>query len=113
MPAPGLRPILVKVIVDVFNPRRPSLLRGCLIVALSFALSLILADFPANRANPLLVLPFLLAGLGTVDTARNMRRRWSWYHGGVVLCLYADLMILSMIGFFWLYPYAAWLSGTH
>ena len=42
-----------------------------------------------------------------------MRRRWSWYHGGVVLCLYTDLMILSMIAFFWLYPYAAWLSGTH
>ena len=101
------------MIADVFNPRRPSLLRGCVLVAGSFSVSLLMADFPANRANPLLFLPLLIAGCGTIDTARNMRRRWTWYHGGVVLCLYAELMVLSMIAFFWLYPYAAWLSGTH
>ncbi len=82
-------------------------------VAVSFGVALVLADFPANRANPWLVLPLLTAVVGTVDTARNMRQRWSWYHGGVLLCLYADLMVLSMIGFFLLYPYATWLSGTH
>lgn len=101
------------VLPALFNPRQRSLLRGAIVVALSFAVSLFMADFPANRANPLLVLPFLLALAGTLDTARNMRTRWSWYHGGVVLCIYADLMILSMIAFFWLYPYASWLSGTH
>ena len=105
--------MLDEVLADVFNPRRPSLLRGCLLVGLSFLLALLMADFPANRANPFLFLPFFLAATGTIDTARNMRRRWSWYHGGVVLCVYADLMVLSMIAFFWLYPYAAWLSGTH
>jgi tryptophan-rich sensory protein len=101
------------VLQTLFNPRHPSLLRGCLLVALSFAVSLVMADFPANRANPFLFVPFFLAAVGTIDTARNMRRRWSWYHGGVVLCVYADLMVLSMIAFFWLYPYAAWLSNTH
>lgn len=103
----------MQVLETIFNPRRRSLLRGSLVVGGSFLLALRLADFPENRANPFLVLPFLLAAAGTVDTARNMRRRWDWYHGGVVLCLYADLMILSMIIFFWLYPYASWLSGTH
>ena len=101
------------MVSSFFNPRRASLLRGCLLVGASLLLAFNLADFPKNRQNALLSLPFFLATIGTADTARNMRRRWSWYHGGVVLCLYADLMILSMIAFLWLYPYAAWLSGTH
>ena len=100
-------------IPDALNPRHRSLVRGVCVVAVSLAIALVLADFPDNRANPLLILPFFTAVAGTCDTARNMRQRWSWYHGGVVLCLYADLMVLSMIGFFWLYPYATWLSGTH
>ena len=98
---------------DAFNPRHRSLVRGVVIVASSLVIALLLADFPENRANPLLAIPLLTALAGTADTARNMRQRWSWYHGGVVLCLYADLMVLSMIGFFLIYPYATWLSATH
>ena len=98
---------------DLINPRHRSLVRANLLVALSFFVALWLSRFPSNHATPLLCLPLLTAVAGTLDTARNMRRRWSWYHGGVVLCIYTDLMVLSMIAFFWLYPYAAWLSGTH
>ncbi len=102
-----------KVMPDLLNPRRRSLLRGNLLVVLSFLVALVLADFPRNRANPLLGVVLLTAAIGTVDTVRCMRPKWSWYHGGVLLCVYMDLMILSMLLFFFLYPYATWLSGTH
>ena len=69
--------------------------------------------FRHNEANPLLILPALAAFAGTIDHVRCMRTRWSWYHGGVLLAIYADLMVLSMILFFLIYPYASILSGTH
>ena len=97
----------------LLNPRSRSLLRGSLLVIASFPLALHLAHFPENHATPLLVLPALLATAGLVDHIRCMRPSWSWYHGGVLLCIYADLMVLSMIVFFLVYPYAAILSGTH
>jgi hypothetical protein len=34
-----------------------------------------------------------------------MRKRWSFYHGGVLLCLYMDLMAICLILFFLFYPY--------
>ena len=34
-----------------------------------------------------------------------MQRRWSFYHGGVILCLYMDLMAITLVLFFLLYPY--------
>ena len=81
-------------------------------VLLSLGLSLLLSDFPNNRANMFLVLPMVAAIAGTIDHLRCMRTRWSWYHGGVVLLLYMDLMALSMILFFLLYPYTHWLTST-
>ena len=104
-----------KVLVPaIFRIRERSLVRGIVVVGVSLLLSLRMADFPANRANLLLIFPLLAATAGTLDTARNMRRRWGWYHGGVVLLLYTELMVLSMIAFFWLYPYAfGWFSSTH
>lgn len=95
------------------NPRSRSLLRGSLLVILSLPFALLLSRFPHNQPNPLLVLPALLALTGMADHIRCMRSRWSWYHGGVLLCIYADLMVLSMILFLLLYPYAPLLSGTH
>ena len=98
----------------ILRIRERSLVRGTVVVGVSLLLSLWMADFPANRPNLLLVFPLLAALAGTLDTARNMRRRWGWYHGGVVLLLYTELMVLSMIAFFWLYPYASgWFSSTH
>ncbi len=51
-----------------------------------------------------MVLPLLLAITGTVETLRCMRRQWNWYHGGVILCAYMDLMIVCLILFFLIYP---------
>ncbi len=95
------------------NPRSRSLLRGSLLVVLSLPAALLLAHFPDNHRTPLLILPALAAMAGTVDHIRCMRPNWSWYHGGILLCIYADLMVISMILFFLIYPYASILSGTH
>ncbi len=90
----------------ILNPRNRSLLRGGLLVLLSLGITLLLSDFPNNRANPFIVLPAFAAIAGTVDHLRCMRTKWSWYHGGVVLLIYMDMMAISMILFFLLYPYA-------
>ena len=95
------------------NPRCRSLLRGSLLVVVGLVLALPLAHFPELHPEPLLALPALLAFVGTIDHLRCMRPTWSWYHGGVLLAVYADLMVLSMILFLLLYPYASILSGTH
>jgi hypothetical protein len=38
------------------------------------------------------------------EVARCLQRRWNLYHGGVLLLLYTDLMILAMIIFLLVYP---------
>lgn len=86
------------------NWRQRSLLRANLLVFLSLLLAFRLSDFPRNRASALLVLPLLLAVTGTLDTLRCMRSRWNWYHGGVILCAYMDLMVICLILFFLIYP---------
>ena len=94
------------------NPRRRSLLRGILLVLLSLGFALLISGFPVIHTNPLLVLPAFLAIAGTVDTVRCMQRRWSLYHGGVLLLIYMDLMALCMILFLLLYPYAQWIVSS-
>ncbi|HEY0759646.1 MAG TPA: hypothetical protein VGD59_10365 [Acidisarcina sp.] len=56
-----------------------------------------------------LILPALLSLYGTWETARCLQLRWSFYHGGVLLLLYADVIAVAMIFFLLLYPYAGWL----
>ena len=97
----------------LFHLRRHSLVRGTLLVLVSLAVAVVLSDFPHNRATPLLIFPALFAILGTADTTRCLQRRWSFYHAGVILLIYMDLMVLSMVFFFLLYPYFHWLSSTH
>ena len=96
-----------------FNPHNRSLLRGGLLVLISLGAAIRLADFPYNHANPWIALFALTAATGTLDHLRCMRTRWSWYHGGVILLIYMDLMALCMILFFLLYPYAGWMSSPH
>jgi hypothetical protein len=88
-----------------FNPRLRSLARGNTIVLLGLAIATPMSGFPHLRSNPLLALPLLLCIVGTADTVRCMRKRWSFYHGGVLLCLYMDLLAITLILFFLLYPY--------
>ncbi len=95
----------------ILDLRRRSLARGNLLVILSLLAAVRLADFPHNRATLLLILPLLFAVLGTAETVRCMRRRWDFYHAGVVLCIYMDLMALTIMTFFLIYPF--WSSPSY
>jgi hypothetical protein len=96
----------------ILHPRQRSLARGNILVLGSVLLTFWLSDFPHNRATPLLLLPTIAVILGTIDTARCLRRRWSLHHGGVLLCLYMDLMAATMVFFSLLYPYILLLSRS-
>jgi hypothetical protein len=98
-------------LATILNPRRRSLIRANLLVLVSFFSAIFLSDFPHNKANPFLILPTVFSLLGTADTVRNIRKRWSLYHGGVLFCIYMDLMAISMILFFLLYPYTLWITS--
>jgi hypothetical protein len=96
----------------VLNPRNRSLARGNTIVLLSLAVATLISKAPHLRAAPLLALPLLGCFIGTADTVRCMRKRWSFYHGGVLLCLYMDLMAITLVLFFLLYPYLVGLGNA-
>lgn len=89
----------------VFNLRRRSLVRGNLLVLGSFAAAFPLSGFPESRATPLLAIPAALALYGTFETIRCMQPRWGFYHGGVILCLFMDMMAICLILFFLFFPY--------
>jgi hypothetical protein len=93
-----------------FNWRVHSLARGNVLVLLSLAASVVLSDFPHNRPTLLHLIPALAAAVGTAETARCMRRRWDFYHAGVILCIYMDLMAMAVILFLLFYPYWHFLS---
>ena len=71
----------------------------------SLAIAILLAHPPHLRATLWLLLPTLGVIAGTADTARCMQRRWSFYHGGVLLCLYMDLLVITLILFFLFFPF--------
>ncbi len=98
---------------DLFNLRRHSLTRATALVLLSLGAAILLSDFPNNRPTLLLILPTITGTIGTADTIRCMQRNWSFYHAGVILCVYMDLMAVGMIVFFLLYPYSNWITSVH
>jgi hypothetical protein len=103
---------MASFLTDLLNPRRQSLIRASFLVLASFFAAAWLSDFPHNHATPFLILPTLIAFIGTADTVRCMRRRWSFYHGGVLLLIYMDLMADAGILFFLLYPYSLWITSS-
>lgn len=89
----------------VFNPRVHSLPRASALVLGSLVLAIPLSHFPRLQPTSLMVLPALIAMIGTADTVRCIQRRWSLYHAGVILCIYMDLMTVTLILFLLFYPY--------
>jgi len=91
--------------VAAFHIRCRSLLRGNFLVLGSLIIAFVIARFPHNRATLFLILPTVAAGYGMYETTRCLGRRWSMYHASVLLCLYMDILSLTMILFLLLYPY--------
>lgn len=73
------------------------------------ALAFLLSHFPHIRANPLLAVALLIVLSGVADAVRCMQPRWNFYQGAVVLSLYMDILILTLVLFFLLWPYFHWL----
>ena len=71
----------------------------------SLVLAFVWAGYPEAHAEPRLILPTVAAFAGTIDTLRCLRLKWSFYHAGVMLLLYMDIMALAMILFLLIYPY--------
>jgi len=94
----------------VFNFRARSLVRGTVLVLVSLVAAFVLSGFPYVHPSWKLIFPAFAALWGTFDTLRCLQLRWSFYHGGVLLLLYMDIMALCMIFFLLLYPYAGWLQ---
>jgi hypothetical protein len=101
-----------RVLPSFLNPCRRSLVRGIVLVLLSLGFALLISGFPVVHTNPFLILPSIVAVGGTIDTVRCVQRRWSLYHGGVLLLIYMDLMALCMILFLLFYPYARWIDSS-
>jgi hypothetical protein len=97
---------------DILNPRHRSLVRGNILVWGSILLAVLISDFPNTRPSALQIFPTLLAFAGTADTVRCIRKRWSFYHAGVLLCIYMDLMAICVILFLLIYPYAHFLAAS-
>jgi hypothetical protein len=91
---------------SIFRLGQRSLVRGILLAIGALAASLRLAGFPdfdALHTSHWQILAVLVACWAMVETARCLGRHWSLYHAGVLILLYAELMILALALFFWLY----------
>jgi len=89
-------------LLNLVRLRQRSLVRAVLLTLGAFVASLLLAGFPhieKLHGSPWQFLCLLVAAWGMAETARCLHRRWSLYHAGVLLLLYTDLMILTMIVF--------------
>ena len=91
---------------SILQLRKKSLVRGTVLALTSLWISFRLSGFPEVHICLWLIAPLLIASAATWDTARCLQKRWSFYHGGVILLLYVDLMILLMISFLLLAPFS-------
>ena len=92
---------------SILRLRQKSLARAIVLSLGAFAASLRLAGFPRieNLHGSLWQLALLLAAAwGMGETARCLHRKWSLYHAGVLILLYANLMILMLIVVLAFYP---------
>lgn len=93
--------------VPILRLRQRSLSRGMVLALAALAATLKVAGFPAPdapRASNWQLAAVLAAGWAMFETARCLGRTWSLRHGGVLVLLYAELMILALAVFLWVYP---------
>lgn len=91
---------------SIFRLRRRSLVRAVVLPLVALGASMRLAGFPdvsALHSSRWQMAAALGAVWGMAETARCLDRKWTLYHAGVLILLYADLMILGMVLFLWLF----------
>lgn len=93
----------------VLDLRKPSLVRGTVLVMASLVTAFLMAGWPDDRPSLELLIPTLVAFAGTWDTVRCLHGRWNLYNGGVIILIYTEIMAISMILFLFLYPYGQWI----
>lgn len=92
---------------SIFRLRQKSLIRAITLSLGAFLASLLLAGFPhveKLRGSRWQIVLLIVEAWGMGETARCLHRKWDLYHAGILLLLYADLMILAMIVFMVGYP---------
>jgi len=97
---------MVRPQLSILQLRRRSLARGVVLSLAAGAASLRLAGFPriaALHGSHWQILLIPAACWGMVETARCLDRKWSWYHAGVLILLYSELLILALILTLWIY----------
>uniref|UniRef100_E6QK09 Uncharacterized protein n=1 Tax=mine drainage metagenome TaxID=410659 RepID=E6QK09_9ZZZZ len=98
------------MVMRVFDLRQKSLVRGTVLALLTFAAGFRISGFPEIRPVPWLAIPLALCCFATWETMRCLQKRWSFYHGAVLLLVYVDLMILLMLSFFLVIPYTGLIA---
>ena len=82
-------------------------MRGIVLSLAAFVASLLLAGFPHIEnlhGSHWQIVALFAAAWGMAETGRCMRGKWSLYHAGVLILLYSDLVILTLIVFLVAYP---------
>jgi hypothetical protein len=90
----------VRLRFSILRFRQKSIVRATVLSLGAFFASLHLAGFPHIEnlhGSRWQILALLVAAWGMAETARCLQRRWSLYHAGVLILLYADLLILAAI----------------
>ena len=88
--------------LTIFRLRQKSLVRGIVLSLAAFFASLLLAGFPHTdnlHGSRWEVVALLGAAWGMAETGRCIRRKWSLYQAGILILLYSDLVILTLIVF--------------
>lgn len=73
---------------------------------LSLVVSVRISGYPEVHPCLWLIIPLLLTCGAIWDTSRCLQKRWNFYHGGVLLLLYMDLMVLLLVAFLLVAPYS-------
>lgn len=91
----------------ILRLRKRSLVRGVLLALLALVGSMRLAGFPrldSLHPSNWQMVAVCATSWAMVETYRCLGRKWSLYGAGVLLLLYAELMILALTLFLWIYP---------
>ena len=87
-----------------YSASRSVLGRSMAMALAALVLGLLLTTRNSSASRYMMAFPFALALTATWDTARSMRVTWDLHHGGVVLLLYADMMLLTLIAVWTIWP---------